>query len=132
MLEGQTISIWPNISNIHILSAEGNFKEGLKDVKPLLTKDHTTCIGYVDSRDRMANSYSISKRTCKWMKKFFHLLHLTILNSYIVYKSCGGNVTIENLGSNRLGTSLCVKESSQQFTDSNEPTLIKIFCALAR
>jgi hypothetical protein len=98
-------------------------------VKPLLTKDHTNYTGYVD---RIANSYSISKRTCKCMKKFFRFLHLTILNSYIVYKFCGGNMTIENLGSSMLGTSLCVKESSQQFADSNEPTLIKTFCALAR
>jgi hypothetical protein len=47
---------------------------------------------YVGLSDRMANSYSISKRTWKWMKKlFFHLLHLTILNSYIIGKSCGGS-----------------------------------------
>jgi hypothetical protein len=75
---------------MHIPSAEGNFKEGLKAVKPLLTKD---CTKLVDSNDRMANRYSISKGTWKWMKKFFHLLHLTILNSYTVYKSCGGNMT---------------------------------------
>jgi hypothetical protein len=79
------------LSNMHIPLAEGNFKEVGKAVKSLIVKDCTTHIGYVD---RMANSYSISKKTWKWTKKFFfHLLDLTILNSYILYKSCGGNMT---------------------------------------
>jgi hypothetical protein len=51
-------------------------------------------MGYVDFSDRMLNSYSISKNTWKWTKKLlFHLLDLTILNSYILYKSCGRNMT---------------------------------------
>ena len=46
---------------------------------------------YVHKGDRMANSYSTSWRTFKWTKKlFFHLLDLTILNSYILHSSCGG------------------------------------------
>jgi hypothetical protein len=42
--------------------------------------------------DRMANNCSISKKTWKLMKKklFFHLLDLTVLNSYVLYKSWGG------------------------------------------
>ena len=48
-------------------------------------------MGYVDKGDRMANSYSTSRRTFKWTKKlFFHLLDLAILNSYILHSSCGG------------------------------------------
>ena len=39
-------------------------------------------------------SYSISRRTWKWTNKlFFHLLDLTILNSYILLSSCGANWT---------------------------------------
>jgi hypothetical protein len=39
----------------------------------------------------MANSYSISRRILKWMKKlFFHLLDLAIFNSCILHSSCGG------------------------------------------
>ena len=48
-------------------------------------------MGYVDKGDRMANSYSISCRTFKWMEKlFFHLLDVTVLSSYILHSSCGG------------------------------------------
>jgi hypothetical protein len=42
----------------------------------------------------MANSYNIYRRTWKWTKKlFFHLLDLTILNAYILSKSCGSTMT---------------------------------------
>jgi hypothetical protein len=44
---------------------------------------------YVDKSDRMANSYSVSRRTFKWTKKlFFRLIDLTVLNSWIL-SSCG-------------------------------------------
>jgi hypothetical protein len=47
-------------------------------------------MGYVDKRDRMASSYSISRWTWKWAKKlFFHLLDLAILNRYILLSLCG-------------------------------------------
>jgi hypothetical protein len=50
-------------------------------------------MGCVDLSDRMANNCSISKRTWKCIKKFiFHLLYLTIMNSYVLYKSWGGGV----------------------------------------
>jgi len=47
-------------------------------------------MGHVDNADRMANSYTSSRRTWKWTKKlFFHLLDLATINSYIVLSSCG-------------------------------------------
>ena len=53
--------------------------------------DYNHHMSYVDKGDRMAKSYSISRRTFKWTKKlFFHLLDLVILNSYILHSSCGG------------------------------------------
>ena len=77
--------------NIHIAPAEGNFfNEGGKAIKPQIVMDYKHHMGYVDKGDRMANSYSISRRTFKWTKKlFFHLLDLAILNSYILNSSCG-------------------------------------------
>jgi hypothetical protein len=63
-------------------------------VKPLIIEDYTTHLSYADLSDRMANSYSFSKKTWKWMEKlFFHLLDVTILNSYMLYKIYGGNMT---------------------------------------
>jgi hypothetical protein len=79
---------------MHIPPVEGNFKEGGKAVKPLVIEDYETLMGYVDFSGKMMNGYSIGKRTWKCTRKhFFHLLDLTVLNSYIVYKSCGGNMT---------------------------------------
>jgi hypothetical protein len=50
-------------------------------------------MGYVDKADRMTNSYSISRRTWKWTNKlFFHLLDLTIFNSFILL-SCGAKLS---------------------------------------
>ena len=76
---------------IHNAPAEGNFcNEGGKAIKPQTVKDYNLHMGYVDKGDRMANSYSISRRTFKWTKKlFFHLLGLVILNGYILHSSCG-------------------------------------------
>ena len=42
----------------------------------------------------MANSYSMSRRNFKWTTKlFFHLLDLTVLNSWILLSSCGAQYT---------------------------------------
>ena len=75
------------LTNIHNGPAEGNFcTEGGKTIKPQIVVDYNNHMGYVDKGDRMANSYSISRRTFKWTKKlFFHLLDLAILNSYILH-----------------------------------------------
>jgi hypothetical protein len=80
------------LTNIHNAPVEGDFcNEGGKAIKPQIVMDYNHHMGYVVKGDRMANSYSISCRTFKWTKKlFFHLLDLTILNSYILHSSCGG------------------------------------------
>ena len=50
--------------------------------------------GYVETSDHMANSYSMSRCTFKWtMKLFFHLLDLTVLNSWMLLSSCGAKYT---------------------------------------
>jgi hypothetical protein len=59
-------------------------------VKPETVKRYNRQMSYVDISDRMANSNSMCrrnlKRTTKW---FFHLLDLTVLNSWILLFSCG-------------------------------------------
>src|SRR5215510_2721414 len=51
-------------------------------------------MGHVDNSDHMANSYSMIRRTFKWTTKlFFHLLDLTVLNSWILLSSCGAKYT---------------------------------------
>ena len=69
-------------------------------------------MGYVDKGDKMANSYSISSCTLKWMKKlFFLLLYLAILNSYIVHSSCGGLTQKVFVKCRKYEVGLCVKKT---------------------
>jgi len=80
------------LTNIHNAPAEDNFCDNnRKAIKLQNVADYNHHMGYVDKGDRMANSYSINRRTWKWTKKlFFHLFDLTILNSYILFSSLGG------------------------------------------
>jgi hypothetical protein len=74
--------------------AEGNFCDNNRPVKPHIVARYNRHMGYVDNSDRMANSYSMSRRNVKWtMKLFFHLLDLTVLNSWILLSSCGAKYT---------------------------------------
>ena len=53
-------------------------------MKPHKVEWYNRHMGYVDSSDHMANSYSMSQHTFKWTTKlFFHLLDLTLLNSWM-------------------------------------------------
>jgi hypothetical protein len=74
--------------------AEGNFCENKRPVKPHIVARYKRHMGYVDNSDRMANSYSVCRRSYKWTAKlFFHLLDLTVLNSWILLSSCGAKYT---------------------------------------
>jgi hypothetical protein len=48
--------------------AEYTFKEGGKAVKLLIIEDYTTHMGNADLSERMANGYSFSNKTWKWVK----------------------------------------------------------------
>jgi hypothetical protein len=64
---------------------EGNFCDDSKrDAKPQIVERYNQHMGYIDISDRMANSYSMCRRNLKWTKLFFHLLYLTVLNSWIL------------------------------------------------
>jgi hypothetical protein len=78
---------------------EGNFyEEHGNALKPTTVESYNTHTGYVDKSDRMANSYSVSRHTFKWTKKFFVLLALTILNTWILLSACGPRILIEIFG----------------------------------
>jgi len=63
-------------------------------LKPHIVERYNWHMGYVNSSDRMANSYSMSQHTFKWTTKlFFHFLDLTVLNSLILLSSCGATYT---------------------------------------
>ena len=80
------------LTNIHDPPREGNYRdEHGNAIKPAIVADYNRHMGHVDNSDRLASSYTASRRTWKWTKKlFFHLLDLAIVNSYILLSSCGG------------------------------------------
>ena len=75
------------LSNMDPPPAEENFCDDTnRPVKHHIVERHNR---HVDSSDRMADSYSMSRRTFKWTTKlFFQLLNLNILNSSILKTSC--------------------------------------------
>ena len=53
--------------------------------------------GFVVKSNRMVNSYWIARMTWEWTKKLlFHLTDMTILNTFLIHKSCGGKMTHKN------------------------------------
>jgi hypothetical protein len=83
---------------MHTPSVEGNFtNQSGHTIKPRVVEDYSAYVGFVDRSDRMVNSYGTAQRTWKWTKKlFFHLTDMTILNVFLIHKSCGGKTTHKN------------------------------------
>jgi hypothetical protein len=81
------------LMNMHSTPLEGNFcDERGKAVKPATIQDFNRQ-GICGQSDHMTSTYSISRWIWKWsMKLFFHLLGLTILNSFIILASCGSKL----------------------------------------
>ena len=88
-VEGQERCVPPDI---HDPLREGNYRdEHGNAIKPAIVTDYNRHMGHVDNSDRLANSYTASRRTWKWTKKFFfHLLYLVIVNSHVLLSSYGG------------------------------------------
>ena len=70
-----TAMVWKDVQNVNILTnmrsspLEGNFCEEYgKAMKLTVIHDCNRHLGYVDKSACMTNSYSISRRTWKWIK----------------------------------------------------------------
>jgi len=86
------------LTNMHAPPVERNFNQDSgQAIKPHVVEDYNAYMWFVDKSDRMVNSYRIVSRTWKWTKKlFFHLTDMTILNAFLIHKSCGGKITHKN------------------------------------
>jgi len=99
--EGLTTLVWKDRREVYMLTnmdpppAEGNFcDENNRPVKPHIVERYSWHMGYINNSDHMATSYLMSRCTLKWTTKlFFHLLDLTVLNSWILLSSCGAKYT---------------------------------------
>ena len=55
--------------------------------KPVMIEEYNTYMGGVDKGDQLLSYYGFNHRTIKWWKiAFFHLVDVTIVNSYILYR----------------------------------------------
>jgi len=101
VLYARRINMMSVLTNMHTPPVEGNFcNESGHAVKPLVIEDYNSHMGCVDKSDRMVNSYRIARRTWKWTKKlFFHLTDMTILNAFLLHKTCGGKMKTKGSGS---------------------------------
>ena len=97
---GLTALVWKDKREVYMLTnmdpppAEGNFCDNSnRPMKPHIVEWYNRHMGF-DISDRMANNYSMSRRNFKWTTQlFYHLLDLTVLNSWIVLSSCGAQYT---------------------------------------
>jgi len=90
---------WKDKRDVYVLTnmhtpVEGNLcNESGRAVKPRVIEDYNAHTEHMDKSDRMVNSCGIA-RTWKWTKKqFFHLTDMTILNAFLLHKTCGDKMT---------------------------------------
>lgn len=66
--------------------------ELIEVTRPQCIKVYNKHMGGVDMMDSMISRYRIGIRTKKWyMKCFYHLLDMTLVNSWLIYKKVHGN-----------------------------------------
>jgi len=88
---GLTTLVWKDRWEVYVLPnmdpppAEGNFCDNSNHpMKPHIMEWYNWHMGYVNNSDRMAKSYSMSRRTFKWTTKlFFHFLDVTVVYRYL-------------------------------------------------
>lgn len=67
-------------------------KHGKITMKPKCIKEYNENMGSVDKTDMLLSSVECVRKTIKWYKKiFFHLIDLSLLNAYSLYKTVTGN-----------------------------------------
>jgi hypothetical protein len=65
-----------------------DYKTKKPKIKPACIVDYNNLMGTVDKIDMILNSINSLRKSIKWYKKyFFHLLDLSIYNSYVIYKN---------------------------------------------
>lgn len=83
------------LSSVHNCAMKSVVKRGKRKDKPVVVVDYNDTMGGVDRVDQHLADYPIPrKRGKKYYKKiFFHLLELSIWNSFVLYNKTGGRKT---------------------------------------
>ncbi|XP_046588357.1 piggyBac transposable element-derived protein 4-like [Neodiprion virginianus] len=70
-----------------IETKRNDVKTGRPILKPTVVVDYNRVMGAVDKTDMILNSINTIRKTLKWYKKlFFHMVDLSIYNTFILYK----------------------------------------------
>ena len=61
---------------------------GIENVmKPTMIQEYNKHMGGVDKSDKLLSYYGFSHRTVKWWRHvFFHLLDMSVVNAYVLYR----------------------------------------------
>jgi len=74
-------------TRVHPKSIQSENRYGQQKNKPSEIVEYNNYMSGVDRSDQMVSYYSSPRKTCKWYKKvIFHLLNVTIWNSFFIYK----------------------------------------------
>ena len=88
-----------------------NYLTGSQKLKPECVVDYNIKMGSVDRVDMVLSTLNSSRKCLKWYKKvFFHLLDISVCNSYVLYQS----VTAKKLKYNDFHLSL-IKQILQKY-----------------
>ncbi|XP_067128002.1 piggyBac transposable element-derived protein 4-like [Centruroides vittatus] len=70
-------------------------RSGEEKLKPLVCVEYSRGMGGIDLADHCITTYSIARTRLKkyYQKMFRHLLDITIFNSFVLYKKCGGTLS---------------------------------------
>ena len=77
-----------------VVTDKTNRVTGERILKPKPIVEYIKKMGGVDLSDQITQYYEVLRKTVKWWKKlFFHLFNLAIVNSFILYRKYGADVT---------------------------------------
>ena len=76
------------------LADSGKQKSGNAVMKPTCILDYNRYMSGVDHLDQISSYYPCARKTVKWSKKLvLHLLHLAVMNGFILYKKYNRGIT---------------------------------------
>ena len=84
------------VSTFHDASMadSGKQKSGNAVMKSICILDYNRYMSGVDHLDQTSSYYSCARKTVEWSKKLvLHLLHLAVMNGFILYKKYNGGIT---------------------------------------
>lgn len=76
-------------SSHNIETGRHDFHQDQAKIRPSMVHIYDQKMGAVDRHNQMVENYKVPIKTLKWWKKLiFHIINVSIVNSYIIYKEC--------------------------------------------